>query len=125
MVRECFKTGVGILFRRETFKRIGMDPGTLDPLFKQPKIIYHTPCSPAQCSSRPVKHQPDDEPIDPEEIYSDFVSEELEDVADAISEAHDELEKAWFCNFWWILECTPQLIFYQRDEDSHDIIERK
>lgn len=122
MVRECFKTGVGILFRRETFKRIGMDPGTLDPLLKQPKIKYHTPCSPAQCSSR--RHNPDDEPIDPEKIYDDFVSEELEDVADAISEARDELtEKAWL--LWWILECTPQLIFYQDDTTSHDIITRK
>jgi len=122
MVRECFKTGVGILFRRETFKRIGMDPETLDPLFKQPKIIYHTPCSPGQC---PLKHHPDDKPIDPEEIYSDFVSEELEDVADVISEAHDELENGWLRHLWWILECTPQLIYYQSDEDNHDVRRHK
>jgi hypothetical protein len=40
MIREIFKAGVGILFKRDMFKDIGMDPATLYPyVVKRPDII--------------------------------------------------------------------------------------
>jgi len=53
-------------------------------------------------------------------VTSDFVSEELEDVADALSPMYDQLQRTWK---WWILEATPQPIYYQDDCDDHDVIE--
>jgi hypothetical protein len=55
---------------------------------------------------------------DPTDIYSDFESEELEDVADATSLKNDEL-----CRnpLWWILEVIPQQVFYQESLRDHDI----
>lgn len=46
---------------------------------------------------------------------SDFVSEEEEDLADAISPINDMLKIA---KSWWILELWPQKIKFQRDDDS-------
>lgn len=118
MIRECFKTEVGILFNREMFKQIGMDPLTLvDPLTlhphvkKRPDIIMH---------HSPAPRVPAKKVTDPVIIYNDFESEELEDVADALSPVCDELWKAWFR--WWFMECIPQPIFYQDDSDNHDVV---
>lgn len=46
---------------------------------------------------------------------NDFVNEEEEDLADALSNANDMLDKA---KLWWILECIPQKIRFQKDDDS-------
>ena len=50
--------------------------------------------------------------------YSDggtFVSEEQEDLADAVCPLYDQLKLSWW---WWILEAIPQKLHYQRDEDD-------
>jgi len=45
---------------------------------------------------------------------NDFVNEEEEDLADALSPANDMLDKA---KLWWILEYVPQKIRFQKDDD--------
>ena len=117
MIRECFKTEVGILFNREMFKQIGMDPLTLvDPLTlyphmkERPDLIMH---------HSPAPRVPAKKVTDLATIYDDFKSEELEEVADALSPVYDELQKPCF---WWFLECIPQPIFYQDDSDNHDVV---
>ncbi|OJA19274.1 hypothetical protein AZE42_04490 [Rhizopogon vesiculosus] len=118
MIRECFKAEVGILFRQDMFKEIGMDPARLYPrVLERPDILYHSPCPPTQCSLK--KRQDSKAGSNSASIYSDFVSEELEDVADAISPMYDQLQKTWK---WWILEATPQTIFYQDDNDNSNVI---
>jgi hypothetical protein len=52
-------------------------------------------------------------------IYNDFINEELEDIADAIGPVHDQLRNVWG---WWILEVTPQPVYYQDDSDNSDVI---
>jgi hypothetical protein len=122
MIRECFKAKVGILFHQDMFKDIGMDHATLYPrVLERPNIIYHSPCPSPRCSPDSMG-QDHTKGTDTAITYSDFVSEELEDVADAISRKHDQLCEGWG---WWILEYTPQPIFYQDDDDSHDVIRLK
>ena len=47
---------------------------------------------------------------------SKFVSEEQEDLADALSPIYDQLRLA---PLWWILEVIPHRQQYQKDEDNH------
>jgi hypothetical protein len=119
MVREIFKAEVGILFHREMFKDIGMDPETLYPHVRErPNIMYHQPLCTSTHSSPSSMVQNPPKLADPTDIYSDFESEELEDVADATSLKNDEL-----CRnpLWWILEVIPQQVFYQESLRDHDI----
>jgi hypothetical protein len=49
------------------------------------------------------------------DIDSDFISEEEEDLADAMSPMNDMLKIA---RAWWILEFLPQNLRFQLDDDS-------
>jgi len=121
MIRECFKANVGILFHRDMFKEIGMDYTKLYPIVhERPEVVYHSPSASTQSSLGPkAKDLAEQEPA---KIFSDFVCEEHEDAADAVSDKHDQLKKKWW---WWILEYTPQSVFYQHDDDAHDVVEHK
>ncbi|OJA19283.1 hypothetical protein AZE42_04488 [Rhizopogon vesiculosus] len=89
MIRECFKAELDILFRRDMFKEIGMDPARLYPhVLERPDILYHSPCPSTQCSSNLTGQGPNSS-SNSASTYSDFISEELEDVTDAISPMYD------------------------------------
>lgn len=91
MIREIFKTNVGILFHRSMFQQIGMDPSTL-----YPDVVPRPLAIPMHGHADPdVK----------------CVSEETEDLNDALSPMHDQLMAA---PYWWILEALPQKLRYQR-----------
>jgi len=45
----------------------------------------------------------------------DFVNEEEEDLADLLSPVNDMLK---ISKTWWLLECIPQHIRFQKDDDS-------
>jgi len=119
MVREIFTLKIGILFHQEMFRDIGMDHTKLYPdVQKRPDIIYHQSPLPSTHSSPISMVQDPPKLTDPADIYSDFVSEEHEDIADAISRKNDELRGNLS---WWILEVLPQQVFYQDDNDSRDV----
>ncbi|KAG6827102.1 hypothetical protein H0H92_013214 [Tricholoma furcatifolium] len=111
MVRQCFLLKTGILFHKEMFNVIGMDPDSLYPVVKpRPPPVTHLthPHNPE------VKYLP---VVGTSRVLvdvSDFVSEEEEDLADALSAINDmlKIKKAW-----WILECIPQKIKRQGDDD--------
>ncbi|KIK76154.1 hypothetical protein PAXRUDRAFT_170739 [Paxillus rubicundulus Ve08.2h10] len=125
MIRQCFKTGTGILFHRSMFKQIGMDPASLYPhVLDRPPPIYQSPPPPSEPGSpdsatRLIIPPPQVIQNDPTiVVYSDggtFVSEEDEDLADALCPAYDQLKLA---PYWWILEVIPQRLRYQRSEDD-------
>lgn len=112
MVRQCFLLKTGILFHRETFKVIGMDPDTLFPDVKP---------RPPPVTSLTAPHKPEVSYLDIIGTsrtlidVSDFVSEEEEDLADSQSEINDMLDIA---KSWWILEVIPQKVRYQGDDDE-------
>ncbi|KAG5732645.1 hypothetical protein E4T56_gene16747 [Termitomyces sp. T112] len=111
MVRQCFLLKTGILFHKEMFKIIGMDPDSVYPLVK-PRPPPVTALSAPYRAER--KYSP---VVGDNELFvdvSDFVSEEEEDLADALSPINDMLKIA---KTWWLLEYMPQKIKYQGDDD--------
>ncbi|CAA7265053.1 unnamed protein product [Cyclocybe aegerita] len=90
MVRECFKLKTGILFHRDTFKVIGMDPSTLWPEVKE--------------CPEPVTSFSDQPPPLTRPLPQVGVKTNSEDVSDFVS--------------WWIMEYIPQKIWFQKDDDS-------
>ena len=93
-----------------------MDPAKLDSnVHERPDIIY-SPVASIRSSDLSLANQ------DPAKIVGNVVSEEHEEAADAVSETHDRLKKAWW---WWILEYTPQPVYYKDDADADVIIVQK
>jgi len=98
-----------------------LDHTKLHPIVhERPEVVYHSPSASTQSSSR-LKAK-DLAEQDPANFFSYFVCEEREDAADAVSEKHDQLKKVWW---WWNLEYTPQAVFYQDDDDAHDVVVHK
>lgn len=93
-------------------RQIGMDPTTLYPhvLERPPAIFGNAPVG--DPAAAPV---PDDGTVVQCDPNGKFVSEELEDLADALSDIYDQLKLS---RWWWILEMIPQREHYQRDEDD-------
>lgn len=112
MVRECFKTHTGILFKTEQLRGIGMDPMSLWPEVSQrpaaltaenariqalPKKLY-TPKHVRNVENRPVAPH--------------LTEEELE-LRDALSPVFDQLS---ISRSWWLLELLPVKMRYQRGD---------
>ena len=106
------------------FKQIGMDEAALYPhVLDRPPPVYQTPpppSPPGTPDSLKGYSVPKPQVVhDPTVVaYSDggtFVSEEQEDLADALCPLYDQLKIAWG---WWVLEAIPQKLHYQRDEDN-------
>lgn len=129
MVRECFKTGSGIIFKAEALREIGIDPHTLYPkihprppaLFDQVKSQFiETPTSTSLCkyigslfqSSQAKKKA---EEAEKEKKNAPFISEEEEELRDSLSPKFDQLQLAWL---WWILEVLPVSMTYQKTENK-------
>ncbi|KAH7913511.1 hypothetical protein BJ138DRAFT_1002147 [Hygrophoropsis aurantiaca] len=103
MIRQCFMANTGILFYHDMFERIGMDPDSLHPHIKQrPPPLFQDP-------SLPRERPPNDPLCDPKENAA-FVSEEEEDLNDALRPVYDQLSLS---KGWWILETTPQKQYSQ------------
>lgn len=125
MVRQCFLAKTGIMFHRSMFKQIGMEDSTLYPtVIPRPSAIFQSPLPPSPPGtpdSGKAHSLPAPQVIknDPSIVaYSDggtFISEEQEDLADALCPLYDQLKIKWA---WWILEVVPQQLRYQRDEDD-------
>jgi hypothetical protein len=125
MIRECFRCNTGIQFYHEYFKDIGLDPNTLFPVV----AIRPPPLAPTPARVEAAARAP--EPTDGTLVdyvqasptaASSFKSEEDEELADALSPQHDELELAK--PSWWILELLPMRQRKQNRRDyslSHDL----
>ena len=141
MIRECFATNTGIQFHSVQLKQMGLNPTSLyHKLIPRPPAIFDNKqeADPhLQNYARPwpgnttlrleghaVRHlfrwlrrlganerAPSSTRDSPEHP---FVSEEHEDLSDALSDMHDQLQAR---RFWWILELLPQQQQYQKDDD--------
>ncbi|KAF8873256.1 hypothetical protein CPB84DRAFT_1854095 [Gymnopilus junonius] len=112
MIRECFKLKTGIIFHRDSFKVVGLDPSTLWPEVKErPDPVMKFSGNPPN-KTRDLKILAHNgQFVDVE----DFVNEEEEDLADALSDKNDMLD---ISKSWWILEFMPQKIRFQNDHDT-------
>ncbi len=129
MVRECFKTKSGIIFKTETLREVGIDPNTLYPdvhsrpaaLFDKVKSqVIETPTSTSlfesirnlfQSSEAKKKKAKAEE----EKKKEPFISEEEEELRDSLSPKFDQLK---LVRFWWILEVLPVSMTYQKTSNK-------
>lgn len=109
MIRQCFILKTGILFHKDMFKNVGLDPDTLYPYVKRrPPVVHSTPGSLAyNFFAKDYKRT-----VKPEEP---FVNEEEEDMLDALTPIYDQLKMA---KSWWVLEILPNKQVYQKEDDS-------
>ena len=102
MVRECFKAGTGILFYSEKLREIGLDPSSLYPV-----VLPRPP--PLSVDGHRIQSRSSD-------LFSDALSwsaaplEETEELNDALSSCHDQLE---INKGWWVLEYLPLPLNHQ------------
>jgi hypothetical protein len=129
MVRECFKTKSGIIFRTESLREIGIDPDTIYPVVlpRPPALlnevktqVVETPPSTSFFSrivslfqSSEAKRKATQ--AENEKRNAPFISEEDEELKDALSPKFDQLKLA---RFWWILEILPVSMRYQKANDQ-------
>lgn len=129
MVRECFKANTGILFNTESLREIGLDPNTIYPnvLPRPPALFDHVktqfveerPSVPflkrvaSVFQSKSKAQQTDAEKRSSQ--LSSFISEEDEELRDALTPKFDQL---MIKRFWWILEFLPVSIRYQKGDDQ-------
>lgn len=105
MIRECFETETGIMFRVGRLRKLGINLDTLHPPL-HPTLQSR----PARLSGEGfrLKRIPKTEPS--EDALSKYaeaeppMSEEERERRDALSPIYDQLELAWP---WWILEYLP------------------
>ncbi|KAI0003870.1 hypothetical protein BJV74DRAFT_490807 [Russula compacta] len=122
MIRQCFLTNTGIQFRREAFKDIGIDPDTIFPsvIPRPPALKASAYVPPDETGASAHVAEPteatltDEVPTSPT-AASTFKSEEDEELVDALSPIHDELELS---KAWWILEVLPMRHRHQNREDG-------
>lgn len=101
MIRQCFLTNTGIRFHVELLRGIGMDPAALYPVVQErPEALYLTPSL-----QIPDVAAPGAEPL----------TEEEEDLADALSPIYDQL---LLHKGWWPLEVFPIRHRIQTDDDT-------
>ena len=111
MLRQCFLLKTGILFHRDLFKAVGLDPDNLYPVVKPRPPPVTTLSATPRLEYKMLSGGAGIGLID----TSDFVSEEEEDLADARSPMNDMLK---ISKTWWILELIPQNMRFQQDDDS-------
>ncbi|KAF5387220.1 hypothetical protein D9757_006835 [Collybiopsis confluens] len=134
MIRQCFKTGTGILFHRELLRKVGLHPDTL-----WPRVIDRPPLPTPSTESDPgstIVSSPTDmtfqnntnndrhdnhchlpSGLRHSHFVTDFRHEEDEDVNDALTGLNDMLRITWG---WWLLELLPQKIRYLKLDNSND-----
>jgi hypothetical protein len=97
MIRECFLTQTGIMFKAGALREVGMDPSRLYPhVLARPKalLLKEADANRVSCKDGIVSVA---EP-------GIILSEEEEDLADALSPINDQLSLS---PIWWLLELLP------------------
>jgi len=120
MIRECFKTGTGIMFNSDALFKIGLDPSTLHPsVTPRPRPlpigshrIRSPPRIPIPIDIRALlKKQTKQPDLLAESEIPYFGTEEEEELRDALSPKYDQLKRI---KAWWILEILPFVPAFQK-----------
>jgi len=114
MIRQCFILKTGILFHKNMFKNIGLDPETLYPhVIHRPPLVHYTPGCLAHRFDPPINFAKDYKQT--VKFEEPFINEEEEDMLDALAPIYDQLKMV---KGWWILEILPNKQRYQKEDDS-------
>ena len=129
MIRECFKAKTGILFDTAFLYTIGLDPATLygrdpeRPELSDSLIDQARKCAIQERKSTPSSHRfrslfkKKQEPSEKKDVLKTppFISEDNEDLQDALSPMYDQMK---INRLWWILEILPVKMRYQCEKDN-------
>lgn len=127
MVRECFKTNTGIMFKSDALREIGLDPTTLYPyIAPRPPLlpladhrIQNPPAVPIPIRPhmflKKKKVDPEVQKILAEAKIPFLGTEEEEELRDAMSPKYDQLK---IKKSWWLLEILPMRLRYQRGDNQ-------
>ena len=97
MIRECFLTQTGIMFKAGALREVGLDPSRLYPhVLPRPEALLLEQANPDRVG---YKHGTISA-VEPGVI----LTEEEEDLADALSPINDQLSLS---PVWWLLELLP------------------
>lgn len=114
MLRQCFLLKTGILFHKNMFNDIGMNPDTLYPhVLPRPPMVNYTPNCLAHRFDKPINFA-----LNYKEtvtVREPFINEEEEDLLDALAPMYDQLKMAYV---WWVLEMLPNKQRYQKADDT-------
>ena len=117
MIRECFKTNTGIMFKADDLRRIGLDSTTLYPIVQE-----RPPALPI--GDAHIEHIPKGRalplfasPGTATSSSSSYKTEEENEVLDAMAPIYDQLSLA---PLWWILEVFPVKQHVQQENNSWD-----
>lgn len=116
MIRECFRTNTGIRFHSNLLKNIGLEPAALYPkVLDRPEAIYTIPPTiPLPDHARESTAETTRTLVDG--AGTDVVlSEEEEDILDALSPVYDQLSLA---PGWWVLELLPMRFKKQHSDNT-------
>ncbi|KZT73241.1 hypothetical protein DAEQUDRAFT_762176 [Daedalea quercina L-15889] len=107
MIRECFRTDTGVRFHAQLLRNIGLDPAALlaDPCARAP-AVYAAPGSPllrVEAREEARAGGPEEAALAEGGAHA-RLSEEEEDLIDALCPIYDELKLA---PAWWSLEVIP------------------
>ena len=97
MIRECFLTQTGIMFKADALREVGLDPSRLYPhVLPRPEALLLEQANPDRVGYKNGAVSV----VQPGVI----LSEEEEDLADALSPINDQLSLS---PVWWVLELVP------------------
>ena len=103
MLRQCFILRTGILFHKNMFKQMGMDPDTLYPhVLPRPPLVPYTPDRLAHKYDVPRNFAKNYKKTT--KIKDPFINEEEGDLLDSLAPMYDHLKVA---KGRWILEMLP------------------
>ncbi|KAK7695135.1 hypothetical protein QCA50_002325 [Cerrena zonata] len=116
MIRECFRMDTGIRFHSSVLKSVGLDPASLYPkVLDRPEAIFTIPPTIADPThARESTTDTTQTLVDGSAIDSQLTEEE-EDLLDALSPVYDQLSLA---PGWWILELLPMRFKKQHSDNS-------
>lgn len=114
MLRQCFELNLGIMFHKNAFEHVGLNPDHLYPVVKpRPEPLYYEPGCLAHQFNPPINSAKDYRKTIHAELP--FESEELEDMMDSLAPIYDQLKMA---KFWWFIEMFPTTIHHQLQDNT-------
>ncbi|KAI5114984.1 hypothetical protein M0805_004422, partial [Coniferiporia weirii] len=131
MIRQCFLTECGIQFEADRLLEVaGIDPHTLYPIvLSRPEalpvssIVLQEEAKKASrkdtsllCKACSSDKESDHAGSEDGTVVSQVISEEHEELHDALSPAFDQLEKR---RAWWILEFIPLIHLQEKDDGTN------
>lgn len=97
MIRQCFLTQTGIMFKADALREVGLDPSRLYPhVLPRPEALLLKQADPNRIGCKRDVVSFADQGV--------VLTEEEEDLADALSPINDQLSLS---PVWWLLELLP------------------